>query len=315
MSVVTFEGKILSNVKDMYKTESGGILLNEAAEHHRNISDELLEQALDEAKIKKEDIDIISLSSGPGLPPCLVAGMEFAKKLAEELEIPLIPVNHLVSHLSIGLLTTEAKDPVFLLVTGANTQVIALTGGKYRILGEALTIALGNALDKFARALDIGFPGGPEIERLAKQGEYVELPYVVKGMDVELSGIVTSAVNKYNQGVKKEDLCFSLQETMFAMLTEVTERAVAFVDKKEVLLIGGVAANKRFIEMLNVMCKERNAKLHAVPLEYSGDQAAQIAWQGILQYDDNKNKYDNLKLEDIDINPRWRIDQVELDYL
>src|SRR3989344_2744327 len=97
-------------------------------------------------------------------------------------------------------------------------------------------------------------------KNLAKKGKYIDLPYVVKGMDLSFAGIVTNAQNKFKQGASKEDLCFSLQETMFSMLVEVTERALAYCDKKEVLLVGGVAANKRLIEMLDIMCKERNAK-------------------------------------------------------
>jgi len=203
---------------------------------------------------------------------------------------------------------TKAKNPVFVFTSGANTQIIAHEGGKYRIFGECLSIALGNALDKFAREIGLGFPGGPKIEEMAKSGKkYIELPYVVKGMDVEFSGIVTHAINLFRKGESKEDLCYSLQETMFAMLVEVTERALAHCDKDEVLLIGGVAANQRLCEMLDIMCRERKAKFYAVPMKYSGDQAAMIGWQGILEYE--KRKLENV--DKIDINPVWRIDQVD----
>ena len=308
IGIITDKGKVLANAKDMYKTEKGGILPTEAKEHHLKLKNEILEKALKEAKLRIEDMDIISFSQGPGLPPCLVVGKNFAKELALKHKKPLIGVNHLIAHLEIGKVLTKTKDPVFILATGANTQIIAFEGGKYRVFGECLSIAVGNALDKFGRNIGLGFPAGPKIEELAKKGKYVELPYVVKGMDVEFSGIVTHAANLHKKGVKKEDLCFSVQETVFSMLTEVAERAMAHTDKKELLLIGGVAANKRLIEMLKIMCKERKAKFYVVPIEYAGDQGVMVGWEGILEYKRNKKYYDNLRIEDVDINSNWRID-------
>src|SRR3989338_376727 len=312
VSLVNDKGKILSETRKMYTREQGGIIPIDAAFHHRNVRNELLKKCLDDAKLSLKDVDIISVTSGPGLPPCLLAGMELAKKLAEDNNLPLISVNHLVAHLEIGKLFTKAKDPVFILATGANTQIIAYEAERYRIFGETLDIGIGNALDKFGSAINLGFPAGPKIEELAKNGKYIELPYVVKGMDLSFSGILTKATELYKHNISKEDLCYSLQETYFSMLTEVTERAMAHVNKKEALLIGGVAANKRLIEMLNIMCRERKAKLYFVPVKYSGDQAAMIAYAGILQYKSNKKYYDNLKLQDIDINPNWRVEQVNI---
>ena len=308
IGIINDKGEVLANAKDMYKTEKGGILPTEAKEHHLRLKNEILKKALKEAKLRIEDMDIISFSQGPGLPPCLVVGKNFAKELALKHKKPLIGVNHLIAHLEIGKVLTKTKDPVFILATGANTQIIAFEGGKYRVFGECLSIAVGNALDKFGRNIGLGFPAGPKIEELAKKGKYVELPYVVKGMDVEFSGIVTHAANLYKKGAKKEDLCFSIQETIFSMLTEVAERAMAHTGKKELLLIGGVAANKRLIEMLTIMCNERKAKFYVVPVEYSGDQGVMIAWQGVLEYKRNKKYYNNLDIKKVDINSNWRID-------
>lgn len=289
----------------MYTTEEGGIIPQDAAKHHRELSQELFDRCLKEANIMESKIDIIAFSKGPGLAPCLLAGKEFSINLAKKLNLPLVGVNHLAAHLEIGKLFAPVKDPVYLFVSGANTQIIALEGGKFRIFGETLSIGLGNALDKFGREASLGFPGGPKIEQLAKNGKYIKLPYSVKGIDVDFSGIVTEATRQLNKGVKLEDLCFSLQETCFAMLTEVTERALAHTGKNEVLLIGGVAANKRFSEMLSVMCKERDAKSYAVPLKYAGDNAAMIAYLGIKMF--KAKQYESL--DKIDINPRWRIDE------
>lgn len=305
-AVVNDKGGILSEAREMYKNPEKGIIPNECAEFLKKVKDKIIKEAIENSKTKK--FDIVAFSQGPGMPLSLWIGANATKELAEEYKVPVVGVNHLISHLEIGKLMCNVKDPVFILATGANTQIIAFEGNKYRIFGEVLSIGIGNALDKFGREIGLGFPAGPKIEELAKKGKYIELPYVVKGMDVEYSGIITKAIHLYKKGVKKEDLCFSLQETMFSMLTEVSERALAHTEKNELLLIGGVAANQRLIEMLQIMCKERNCKFEVVPMKWSGDNAAMIAWTGILNYKKNKKYYDNLDIEEIGINPKWRID-------
>ena len=314
-SIVNDKGKILSDSRSMFTSEEGGMIPNKVAEFHKANKEAVVQQALDEANLDFNNIDIIAFSQGPGMPLSLAVGKDYAKELAGKYSKPLIPVNHLIGHLEIGKLLTKAKDPVFILATGANTQIIAYESGKYRLFGETLDIGIGNALDKFGRAVNLGFPAGPKIEQLAKKGNYIELPYTVKGMDLAFSGIVTECINKFKKNAKKEDLCFSLQETAFAMLTEVTERALAHTNKREALLIGGVAANQRLSEMLSIMCRERKAKFFAVPLKYSGDQAAMIAWTGILQYESEREHYDKLDISKIDIKPNWRSDEVEVTWI
>jgi N6-L-threonylcarbamoyladenine synthase len=300
--------KILANEKSVYIPKKGfGIIPKEAAQHHSENALETLRNALRKAKLKMDDIDIIAFSQGPGLPQCLRIGTVFARTLSLKYNKPLIPVNHCVAHIEIGKLTTESKDPVVLYLSGGNTQVIAFTGGMYRIFGETQDIPIGNALDNLARGLNLEMPGGPQIESLAKNGKYVELPYVVKGMDLSFSGLVTEAIKKYKQGVKPEDIAYSFQETCFAMLTEVTERAVAHTDKEEVLLVGGVAANKRLQEMLKIMTSERGAKFFVVPQEYAGDNGSMIAWTGILAY----QKGYKILIEDSRIKQKWRVDEIE----
>jgi len=305
VSIVSSKGNVLSEVRDMYKTIEGGIIPIKAAMHHEDVKDRIIKEAIENSKEKK--IDLIAYSRGPGLAPCLNVGFKIAKKIAEDLKVPLIPVNHAVSHLTSGLLFTNAKDPVYIYVSGANTQITVLENKKYRILGETLDTGLGNALDKFGRGVGLGFPAGPVIENIAKIGKYYKLPYTVKGMDLAFSGIVTKAINDFrNKKASREDLCFSMQEILFSMLTEVSERALAHTRKNELLLIGGVAANKRLVEMLNIMCKERDARFYYVPLHYSGDQAAMIAWQGILEFNKTKTK--------LDIYPYERLDQIEVNW-
>lgn len=302
-------GKILANVRDMYKTESGGIIPMEAAKHHRAVARKIYDKALSEAGIKEKDVDAVAVSNAPGLAPCLVEGMKFAKEVAKRLKIKLIPVNHCIAHLEIGRIT-GAKNPVMLYVSGANTQVIAYEAGKYRIFGETLDLGVGNFIDTIARYLGLGFPGGPKIEELAKRGkDYIELPYTVKGMDIALSGIQTNLKQKINsKKFNVEDLAFSLQETVFAMLVEVAERALAHTGKKELLLGGGVACNSRLQEMCKIMCAQRGAKLFVPSRDLLVDNAAMIAYLGEIMY----NRGARRTPKKLDIAPRQRTDQVEV---
>lgn len=278
---------VLANVKDLYTTEKEGIIPAKVADHHVDVCDIVFKKALETAKIEKKDIDVIAFSQSPGLGHTLRIGAMFARSLAVTLNKPLVGVNHCIAHLEIGRLLTRAKDPILLYASGANTQVIAYEAGKYRIFGETLDIGVGNFLDTFARALGLGFPGGPKIEQLALKGKkYIELPYVVKGMDVSFGGILTNVQTKLTDlQYTKEDLCYSTQETVFSMLVEVTERALAHTGKKEVLLGGGVACNKRLQKMVAVMCKERGAKSYCPENQFLVDNGAMIAWLGKLQYD------------------------------
>ena len=310
--IVDGKGKILSNVKDSYVTEQGGIHPTEAKEHHEKVADEVILKALADAKLNIDEIDLISFSQGPGLAPCLVVGMEKAKQLSKKLKKPLVGVNHCIAHLSIGELLTKCKDTVLLYVSGANTQVIAYEAGKYRIFGETLDNGCGNFLDAFARYLGLGFPGGPKIYEMSlKCRSFVELPYVVKGMDVSFGGILTNLKQKIDsKKYKKEDLAYSCQETVFSMLVEVAERAMAHCNKKELLLGGGVCCNKRLQEMAKIMCKERGASCFVPENEFLVDNGAMIAWQGILQ-----RKEATRKIENIDIKPYERTDSIKVGWL
>jgi len=223
------EGRVLANVRDMYKPKKGGIHPREAAEHHSETCKEVLDKAI--AGIELKDVGLVAFSQGPGLHPCLRVGAVFARALALRLGVPIIGVNHCVGHIEIGKLMTGLADPVTLYVSGGNTQVIAFTEGRYRIFGETLDSGIGNVLDQFGRTAGLAHPGGPKIEQLAKEGKYVPLPYVVKGMDLSFGGILSEATRKLEAGAKLEDICYSLQETSFAMLTEVVERAVAHTGK------------------------------------------------------------------------------------
>jgi N6-L-threonylcarbamoyladenine synthase len=311
---VVDEGKVLANCKDSYTTEQGGIIPTEAAKHHEKIAEKTYEQALKKSKISEKDIKAVAFSQGPGLAPCLLEGLKFVKQLAAKLNKPVIPINHCIAHLEIGRLT-GAKDPVLLYVSGANTQIIAYEAGKYRIFGETLDQGAGNFIDKFARFAGLGFPGGPKIQELAeKSNNYVELPYSIKGMDVAFSGILTKLRQLLESKKEKlEDLCFSLQETVFAMLVEAAERALAHVGKKELLLGGGVACNKRLQEMCKIMSKERGSKFFVPENSLLVDNAGMIAFLGEIMFKKGI-KVEGKGIDNLDILPRQRTDEVDANW-
>jgi len=313
---VVENGKILANVKDSYTTEKGGIIPVEAAKHHQEVAEKVYKEALEKTKIGEKEIKAIAFSQGPGLAPCLLQGLKFTKQLAEKLKIPVVPVNHCLAHLEIGRLT-GAIDPVLLYASGANTQIIAYASGKYRIFGETLDIGIGNFIDTFARYAGIGFPGGPKIAELASKASeknYVELPYSIKGMDVAFSGMLTKLkqlleAKKY----KLEDLCFSLQETSFAMLVEASERALAHTQKSELLLGGGVACNKRLQEMCKIMCKERGADFFVPENSLLVDNGAMIGFLGEIMLKKGIFIKDK-EIEKLDIEPRQRTDDIKVSW-
>lgn len=317
VGIAAFNGEILANKSDSYIPAEGGIHPREAARHHAEVADKVLNEALIQAGVKPRDLLIIAFSQGPGLGPCLRTGATVARALASYLDVPLVGVNHSIAHIEIGKLKTGARDPVTLYVSGGNTMVTAFDSGRYRVFGETLDIALGNCLDVFAREAGLkhtkGLPLGAAVERLALEGKrLVSLPYVVKGMDLSLSGLLTAATALLHKGdFCLEDLCYSLQENAFSMVTEVTERALAHTEKSEVLLTGGVAANKRLQSMLDVIAKEHDAKFSVVPLEFATDNGAMIAWTGVLAFRHGLVT----PLDESFVKLRWRVDKVDVPWI
>lgn len=309
VGICTDKGKMLANQIDQFTTKKGGIMPAAASEHHVNTALDTVQAALDQADITLKDVDIITFSQGPGIGQCLRVGAFAARSLASINNKPLVGVNHCVSHLEVAKILTGAKDPVLLYASGANTQVIALEGGRYRVMGETLDIGIGNLLDVFAREIDLGFPGGPKVEKLALEAkDYIEIPYVVKGMDVSFGGILTNLKQKVqSKKYSKADLCYSLQETVFAMLVEIAERALAHSGKDELALGGGVACNSRLQEMAKQMCKDRGAKFYAPEKQFLVDNGAMIAWSGILNY----KAGNSIKPEESPFLPLQRTDDVD----
>lgn len=311
VGIVDDEGNILGMAGKQLFPEKGGIHPRMAAEHHAKWIPQLIPQAVEEAGISYNDIDLISFSQGPGLGPALRIVATSARTLALSLNKPIIGVNHCIGHVEIGKLDTGAVNPVSLYVSGGNSQVIAFESGRYRIFGETLDIAIGNCLDHFGRETGLGHPGGPVIEKLAKSGSYVDLPYVVKGMDFSFSGLLSAALREHEKGTSIEDICYSLQETAFAMLVEVTERALSHTQKDEVMLCGGVSANTRLREMLNTMAVEHGAKFYMPQMKLCGDNGVMIAWLGLLMH----NQFGPMDIKDTGIIQRFRTDEVDIPWI
>ena len=302
--------QVISNQIKTYHPKKGGIHPREAANHHAIYIADLIKESVNKADIDFSEIDLIAFSKGPGLGPCLRTAATAARALSLTLKKPIIGVNHCVAHLEIGRGTVDkCEDPVLLYTSGANTQIIAFAEGRYRVFGETLDIGIGNCLDKFGRGIGLDFPSGPKIEELALKGnKYLDLPYSIKGMDIAFSGLLTAAEQFYKRGEKIEDICFSIQETTFAALTEVTERAMAHTEKDQVLLGGGVAANKRLRDMVEIMSEERNASFFVPGKKLCIDNGAMIAWLGVLMYESGIR----MNVENSFIDQRFRTDMVDV---
>ena len=303
-------GKILSDIRKIYRPPRGeGIHPREASRHHIENSSEVLSECLHEAKVAITDIDIVSYAAGPGLGPCLRVGAVIARTLASYYKIPIYPVNHAIGHIDLGKLLTGAKNPLVILVSGGHTMILAFLNKQWRVFGETLDITLGQLLDQFGRSMGFASPCGVNIENLANTStKYVTLPYSVKGNDVSFSGLLSAAKSIVPKS--KADACFSLQETAFAMISETVERALSFTEKKELLIVGGVAANKRLSEMLKEVRKRHGCKFFIAPLKFAGDCGSQICWTGLLESQIKKG----VSLEDTFVTQSWRLDSVTVNY-
>jgi N6-L-threonylcarbamoyladenine synthase/protein kinase Bud32 len=314
VGIVDFQGNVIGLVNDTYNPDKGGIHPALVREQHISNFKQIIKRCLSEAGCSIKDIDLIAFSQSPGLGPILKIGAQVARMLSQLLSIPTIGVNHCIGHIEIGRLQCKIDDPLTLYVSGGNTIVSAFESERYQIFGETLDIPIGNMIDSFARDAGLPHPGGPKIEKLAlKSSYYLELPYIVKGMDLSFSGLYTSAKRLlqskfFNKDYFLEDIAYSLQETSFSMLTEVTERALAHTMKEEVLLTGGVAANKRLQEMIKKISEDHGSRFEVVPLRYAGDNGAMIAWTGILRYLSEGGH----KISETKINPKQRMDTITI---
>jgi len=308
-AVASDAGAIFADVGRVYSPTLGhGIHPREAAQHHAQVASQVMKDVFEEAGVKPAEIDAIAFSAGPGLGPVLRVGATVARSAAHFLGVPLIPVHHGVGHIEIGILTGGCDDPLVVLVSGGHTAITACIDRRWRILGETEDIAVGNLLDTFAREMGLPPPGGPAVEQLAKKGgRLVDLPYTVKGNDVSYSGILTAALARAKEA-GLEEVCYSIQEVAFSMLAEATERVLALTEKKELLVVGGVAANAKIKEKLAAVARGLDARFAVVDSRYTGDCGAQIAWTGVLAYRGGIK----VPVEKSRVIPRWRLDEVDV---
>lgn len=382
IGIVSEDGKVLANPRKTYVSPPGtGFLPKETADHHRSKIIALIKEALEIAGITIDQIGLICYTKGPGMAAPLSVGAVVARTLSLMLDVPIIGVNHCIAHIEMGRLVTKMKNPIVLYVSGSNSQVIAFVRGRYRIFGEAIDIAVGNCIDRFARLLNLSNDPAPgyNVEQLAKKGtRFVPLPYLVKGMDISFTGMLSftedlvllspsitaeieaeikeekeskllgkrDSLEKDNDGendvkdgagldcdldnrrrtnkrreiknkkvkgleYNRADLCYSLQETIFCMLTEVTERAMAHVESDEVLIVGGVGCNERLQKIMLTMLDARGGKLGAMNEAYCIDNGAMIAYAGLLMRqqgyaDPISNTYytQNFRTDEVFVN--WR---------
>ena len=312
--------EVLCNIRDTYNAPPGeGFLPRDVAKHHRNKVVRMVLEALKIANVTYKDLDCICFTRGPGMGAPLQATVIAARMLSQLHGIPLVGVNHCVGHIEMGREITGADNPVVLYVSGGNTQIIAYSHQRYRIFGETLDIAVGNCLDRFARVLKISNDPAPgyNIEQLAKKGtKYAPLPYAVKGMDISMTGILAQVEQLAKDKQRKtqysmEDLCFSLQETLFAMLVEITERAMAHVQSNQVLIVGGVGSNLRLQEMMSKMAAERGGSIYATDERFCIDNGIMIAQAGLLAYrvgitTDIKDSVCSQRFRTDDVYVKWR---------
>ena len=310
---------IISSQIEVHK-EFGGVVPELAARSHIEKIDWIVQKAINESGRKIEEIDAVASTAGPGLIVCLSVGLSFGKALAASLNKPFIAVNHLEGHALSPKINSELKYPyLLLLISGGHSQFLNVQGlGNYKRLGTTIDDALGEAFDKTAKLLGIEFPGGPQIEVLAKKGnpKKYNLPKPIfnkGGCNMSFAGLKT-AILKISKTIKtqqeKFDLAASCQNTIEEILYKKTK--IAFNEfekqnyniKKIFVIAGGVAANKKIRSMLINLCKENNYESMFPPSELCGDNAAMIAMVGLEKF-----KLKNFSKLDHPAKPRWPLDE------
>jgi N6-L-threonylcarbamoyladenine synthase len=306
---------VLSEVRDIYKAPAGwGINPRDASKHHARVAPKILKNCLDNAHVNIKNIDLISYSAGPGLGPCLRIGAVMARSLSSFYDIPLIPINHAIGHIELGIKLTNLINPLTLLVSGGHTMILVFHKNKWRIFGETLDITIGQLFDQVGRNMGFASPCGGKIEELSNSSDknlVYSLPYVIKGNDVSFSGLLTAVKTLIrNKEYALSDICFSLEETAFSIIVEAVERALSFTEKKEFLVVGGVSANSRLSQMLKMACEYHGAIFKSCPLQFCGDNGVQIAWTGLQSY--LYSLFSIVSPEKAFISPSWRLDTVDI---
>ena len=301
-AAVISNGKLLSNIVSSQSEHEafGGVVPELASRAHQRLIVPVVETALEQARVTRDDLNAVAVTYGPGLAGSLLVGLSFAKALAIGLDIPLIGVNHLEGHIySLFIAETHPEFPFLcLIVSGGHTQLMRVDKGlRYTVLGRTRDDAAGEAFDKVAKLMGLAYPGGPAIEHLAEKGdpEFHRFPRNrLPGFDYSFSGIKTSVLyylNAFSEAERKalyaehlSDLCASFQEAVIDMLVQPLQRAVHETGISEIALVGGVSANVTLRARLEALAKQSGGHLFVPDQAYCMDNAAMIAVAGNHKY-------------------------------
>ena len=314
VAVVKNGREILSNIIDTQipiHEKYGGVVPEIASRNHIEAISRVTKKALEEAKITFDEIDAVTPTYGPGLVGALLVGVSYAKALSFAINKPLVGVNHIQGHIAANYITYKELEPPFLcvLISGGNTQIVNVKSYiEFEILGKTRDDAIGEAFDKVARVVGLGYPGGPKVDKLAKEGNPVyKLPktHFENSLDFSFSGIKTAVINlnHKNPEINKADLCASFEKVATEMLTHNTINAIKQINKKtetkinKVVLAGGVSANSYIREQFEKIGKEEKLEIYFPELSLCTDNAAMIASAGYYNYIEGKTS--DLKLNAI----------------
>jgi N6-L-threonylcarbamoyladenine synthase len=309
---VVDNGRIVANEKAMYDVSNTGMIPSKVADFHAKNIGRLLNRVLARCNLGIDGIEAVGYTKGPGIGSCLRIGQVAARALAKRCRVPLYDVNHAVAHIEITKQLFNISDPLVLYVSGGNSQILAIENKPFRhyhVYGETFDIGVGNMLDSFARSAGLDPAWGSTVARVATGGEYIDMPYTVKGMDFTFTGLLTNAVKALRTNDVR-DVAYSLQETAFAMLCEAAERALLLTNKREFILCGGVAQSVRLRQMLKIMTGSHGARFFVAENEFNSDNGAMIALVAERMLDrDIKPRMDQCT-----INQKYRIDTVRLSW-
>ena len=304
--------EVLSNIIDTQikiHEQYGGVVPEIASRNHIEAITRVVENALEQANIEFKDIDVIAPTYGPGLVGALLVGLSYGKALSYALNKPLVGVNHIEGHIAANYITHKDLKPPFLcmMTSGGNTQIVHVKDYcDFEVLGKTRDDAIGEAFDKVARVIGLGYPGGPKIDKLAQEGTpSIELPKIhMDNLDFSFSGIKTAVINLHhkNPDVNKADLCISFEKTVSEVLVQNIQKAIEQTGVKVVALAGGVSANS-YIRSEFLKLEEHGIKIYMPDLKLCTDNAAMIGSAGYYRFingdisDLTLNAVPNLKLE------------------
>ena len=286
--------KILSNVIDTQISiheKFGGVVPEIASRNHVEAISNVMKKSLEDAKVEINDIDAIACTYGPGLVGALLVGVSYAKALSYALDKPLIAVNHIKGHIAANYITHEKLEPPFLcmMMSGGNTQIVLVKDyNSFEILGKTKDDAIGEAFDKVARVIGLGYPGGPKIDRLARDGKpNIELPKThFDNLNFSFSGIKTAVINlNHNKkDINKADLAASFQDTVSQILVSHIKEAIKLTGIHKVVLAGGVSANTYIRRKFDEMAQEEKLEIYYPEIKLCTDNGAMIASAGYYEF-------------------------------